>query len=122
MTKSNTISDFLAHGSCYKCGGQTPPDSDYCPTCGARQAPNKCPKCETKLNRTDKFCAKCGLKIQRPVTYASRSLSSGLFSLLLGWVPVIGWLMILLALVYGLLSLNRIRKGNSMDNRKAAVA
>lgn len=110
-----------AHNRCSKCRAKISEDLKFCPKCGIKQIAN-CPKCGAKLNKTDDFCTGCGFKMRKPATFASNSLTYGIFALLVGWVPFFGWLLIFLALLYGFLSLRRIKKGNTLENKKVAVA
>ncbi|MDP2908858.1 MAG: zinc ribbon domain-containing protein, partial [Nanoarchaeota archaeon] len=110
-----------AHNHCSKCKTEISNTLTFCPKCGTKQVAN-CSKCGAKLNKTDTFCTSCGHKLEKPATFASNSLTSGIFALFLGWIPIIGWILIIFALVYGFLSLNRIKKGNTLESRRMAIA
>ena len=57
--------------------------------------------------------------------YAVASFISGIISLLFGWVPLAGWIFITLALVFGLVSLRKIKKSNltgKISGKNLAIA
>jgi predicted RNA-binding Zn-ribbon protein involved in translation (DUF1610 family) len=47
---------------CHHCDGALPigPDIRFCPHCGADQTIPRCDHCETELERTWKYCPRCG--------------------------------------------------------------
>ena len=110
-----------AHNHCSKCKAEISSSLSFCPKCGAKQIAN-CVKCGAKLSKTDDFCTSCGQKIVKPATFASNSVYSGVCAIFLGWIPLLGWMFIFSALIYGFLSLRRVKKGNTLENRKAAIA
>lgn len=106
---------------CPRCGTELSGNARFCPKCGANQLVN-CSKCGAKLGKTEKFCTGCGQRIIRPVSAAGNSLSCGIFSLFMGWIPVLGWLFIFFSLFYGFRSLRWIKQGNEREKRGMAIA
>lgn len=53
--------------------------------------------------------------------FAIASLILGIFSILLGWVPFFGWILVILAIVFGILALINIDKGLN-SGRGLAIA
>jgi len=51
----------LSNVDCWNCWKHLPPNSIYCPFCGAHQFKN-CPKCKKETPKTSKFCTICGFK------------------------------------------------------------
>src|SRR5215475_12983109 len=47
---------------CPRCHSETPPDTEFCPECGARAAVI-CTRCSTINALAHKFCAECGQRM-----------------------------------------------------------
>lgn len=53
---------------------------------------------------------------------AIASLVLGIISLFLGWIPVFGWLIVILAVTFGFLALRSIKEDSSIKGRGLAIA
>ncbi len=51
--------------------------------------------------------------------FAIASLVLGILSVLLGWLPFVGWILVILALVFGILALIKIKKGTASGKNMA---
>ena len=51
--------------------------------------------------------------------FAIASLVLGIISILLGWIPFVGWILVILALVFGILALIKIKKGEASGKNMA---
>ncbi len=50
---------------CPKCNASIPPNSKFCPSCGAKIGGGlSCPKCKAEMPAGSKFCPSCGQKMQ----------------------------------------------------------
>lgn len=51
--------------NCPKCNASIPPNSKFCPSCGAKIGGGMtCPKCNAEMPLNSKFCPNCGAKMQ----------------------------------------------------------
>lgn len=62
-----------------------------------------------------------GLEVRKGAGFAIASLVLGIFSVILGWIPVFGWIFVVLALVFAILALLKIKKGEA-SGRGMAIA
>jgi len=53
---------------------------------------------------------------------AITSLVFGILSIILGWVPLLGWATWIIAIVLGLVALNNIKKNRNLSGRRLAIA
>ncbi|MFH0701192.1 MAG: DUF4190 domain-containing protein, partial [Candidatus Woesearchaeota archaeon] len=60
-------------------------------------------------------------KTKKTSGFAIASLVLGIFSILLGWIPFFGWILVVLAIVFGILALVNINKGFN-SGRGLAIA
>ena len=51
--------------------------------------------------------------------FAIASLVLGILSVVLGWLPFVGWILVILALVFGILALIKIKKGEASGKNMA---
>lgn len=59
---------------------------------------------------------------KQPSGFAIASLILGIFSLILGWIPFFGWILILLALIFGFKALNQTKNTDDVTGRGMAIA
>lgn len=53
---------------------------------------------------------------------AIASLVLGIFSLVVGWIPIFGWIFISLTLVFGFVALSKIKKDEKVEGKGLAIA
>ncbi len=54
--------------------------------------------------------------------YAIASLILGIISLIIGWIPIFGWIFIILALIFGFTALKKIKNNHNITGRGLAIA
>ena len=54
--------------------------------------------------------------------FAIASLILGIFALLIGWIPIFGWLILILAIIFGFIGLQRIKKDVGTKGKGMAIA
>ena len=54
--------------------------------------------------------------------FAITSLILGIISLFLGWIPLLGWIMIVLSILFGIIALFKISKNNTLQGKGLAIA
>ncbi len=59
---------------CPKCNTEIPRSSKYCPECGFKFDDNICPYCQSKLPDEAKFCPSCGKQINASTSYEIKSM------------------------------------------------
>ncbi len=52
---------------------------------------------------------------------ATASLVLGIVSIFIGWIPILGWIPSILAIVFGFVSLNNIKKSKKMSGKLLAM-
>jgi membrane protease subunit (stomatin/prohibitin family) len=63
---------------CPKCNASIPPNSKFCPSCGAKITGGlACPNCKTEMPPGSKFCPNCGEKMQNQCPKCNADIPSG---------------------------------------------
>lgn len=52
---------------------------------------------------------------------ATASFVLGIFSILVGWIPILGQILSILAIVFGFVGLNNIQKSKKMEGKQLAI-
>jgi membrane protease subunit (stomatin/prohibitin family) len=64
---------------CPKCNASIPPNSKFCPSCGAKIGGGiACPKCKTEMPPGSKFCPNCGEKMQSQCPKCNADIPPGI--------------------------------------------
>ncbi len=63
---------------CPKCNASIPPNSKFCPSCGAKIGGGlTCPKCKAEMPAGSKFCPSCGQKMQNQCPKCNADIPPG---------------------------------------------
>ena len=53
---------------------------------------------------------------------AITSMILGIVSLILGWIPILGWIIFSLAIIFGIIALTKISKDENLEGKGMAIA